>query len=264
MMSIELKKRLVTGLVLLTFLYYLIFKLPYWYAYVFILILWIYACLELIKSTPISTYFKILLMVASIIIILASGLINLFNLDNFILALLLPLNLIMGFDFLFIRKKLRPKLLFFSGYINVLLCPLMFINFLNESANLNVVWFYFLAIICHDIGGLIGGKLFGRLPLAPLISPNKTIEGIGFGFLLALLGSFTLFLILDVPFSLALPITILCFIGAMLGDLILSGYKRYAKVKDFGTLLPGHGGLLDRIDSWLGAAPFAYFFIQNL
>lgn len=263
MISNELKKRLITGLALIAFLY-LIFQLPYWHRYLFVLILWIYACLELVRSTPVNIYLKSLLIVTSVLIILVSGLIDFFNLDNFILGLLLSLNLLMGADFLFIRKKLRPNLLLVSVYLNVWLCPLMFINLLNSSASLNILWFYFLAIICHDIGGLIGGKLFGRLPLAPLISPNKTMEGLGFGFLLALLSCCVLFLFLDVSFSSTLYMTIFCFIGAMLGDLIMSGYKRYAKVKDFGNLLPGHGGLLDRIDSWLGAAPFACFFIQNL
>lgn len=130
--------------------------------------------------------------------------------------------------------------------------------------------FLFLCVWCGDIAALYVGKRFGRRKLAPTLSPNKTWEGaiasvggsVLFGMGLILLGDW--FSAHQSPFTRLhtswpwwafLLLAILLNVAAQLGDLVESAIKRGVGVKDSGTLLPGHGGVLDRIDALLLAAP---------
>jgi phosphatidate cytidylyltransferase len=112
-----------------------------------------------------------------------------------------------------------------------------------------------LVVWAADTGAFAAGKLVGRVKLAPKISPGKTWEGVIGGLLLvsllALAGAayFDLDLAVMVPFSLAVA----C--ASIVGDLTVSMFKRSAGLKDSGSLFPGHGGILDRIDSVAAAAP---------
>jgi len=118
-------------------------------------------------------------------------------------------------------------------------------------------------IVVSDSAQYYCGRAFGRRPLAPAISPKKTIEGaIGgavFGTAATAVGGFYVF---------GSPIWILILLGlaisllGMIGDLFESLLKRSAGVKDSSQLIPGHGGVLDRIDSWLFAAPVYYVFVR--
>jgi phosphatidate cytidylyltransferase len=117
-----------------------------------------------------------------------------------------------------------------------------------------VLWLVFL-VIAADIGAFFVGRRFGRRRLAPTVSPGKTWEGAAGGMcsvaLVACVGA--------VHFRLPVPLSLLfgCAVGAVsvVGDLTESMFKRSAGLKDSGTLLPGHGGILDRIDSVTAAAP---------
>lgn len=132
------------------------------------------------------------------------------------------------------------------------------------------VWYLalpLLAVIGTDVGGYVFGSLFGRRPLAPRISPNKTIEGAIGGFVLAaavVSGAMALMPIWT-GFRFGLPYVLLfCLVvplAALLGDLFESLVKRWVGVKDTGVFLPGHGGVLDRIDSQLIAMPVTYFLV---
>ena len=131
---------------------------------------------------------------------------------------------------------------------------------------LNYLVFFFLYIlsicICSDIGGYIVGKNVGGKKLTK-ISPNKTISGSLGSFIFSILPVllFNLQNYTGVSFKI-LPINIvLCLIVSLvcqLGDLLISYFKRLNKVKDTGTILPGHGGLLDRIDGLIFAIPTVY------
>src|SRR5262245_948825 len=122
------------------------------------------------------------------------------------------------------------------------------------------------AIVVSDSAQYYTGRAFGRRPLAPAISPKKTREGaIGglvFGTAAFVVGGLSLF-----PW---VPIVTLVLVGAtiaaagMIGDLFESLLKRSAGVKDSSQLIPGHGGVLDRLDSWLFAAPIYYVFVRYL
>lgn len=125
-----------------------------------------------------------------------------------------------------------------------------------------------LAIVASDIGAYLIGTLFGRRTLAPAISPNKTLEGAlgGIGLAAVAVGAMTLLLRARIDFDLglvdALLLALLVASVAELGDLFESLVKRWAGVKDAGSLLPGHGGVLDRVDSSLLALPTAALYLQ--
>lgn len=117
------------------------------------------------------------------------------------------------------------------------------------------------ACLC-DTFGLIFGKTFGKRKFAPLVSPNKTYEGF-FGALVgSLLGVFIIrgLLIPSLEIHLAVIFAMLIWITSPFGDLIESMLKRSCGVKDSGTIIPGHGGILDRLDALIFTAPVAYAF----
>jgi phosphatidate cytidylyltransferase len=111
-----------------------------------------------------------------------------------------------------------------------------------------------------DVGAYFAGKLFGKHLLWPAISPKKTIEGAAGGIVISIATA--------IVFSLAQPdlltmrealiIGVIVSVLGQLGDLIQSAYKRVRNIKDSGTILPGHGGILDRTDSWIIVFPFVH------
>lgn len=121
----------------------------------------------------------------------------------------------------------------------------------------------------NDVFAYFGGKLTGKRPLAPSISPNKTIEGFLFGYLGSISGLLLVFFVnpYDVPFSTIpqlLPVAVLVATFGPAGDLIESKIKRLAGEKDSSAILPGHGGFFDRFDALLMAAPIAYIYLRLL
>lgn len=123
---------------------------------------------------------------------------------------------------------------------------------------------FIATVACSDVGGYAVGVLIGRHPMAPIVSPKKSWEGFG-GSALACLLAGGIFLVTlfhrplweGVVFGLAVAVT------ATVGDLGASLIKRDLGVKDWGRLLPGHGGLMDRLDSLLATAPVAYLLLSH-
>ena len=111
-----------------------------------------------------------------------------------------------------------------------------------------------------------GGKALGKRPLAPTISPNKTWEGLAFGYLGSMIGLLLVFFVMpfDKPLTLLelLPMALLAATFGPIGDLLESKIKRKANAKDSSALIPGHGGFFDRFDSLLLAAPAAYVYLR--
>lgn len=116
------------------------------------------------------------------------------------------------------------------------------------------------ATALSDIGAYAVGKAFGRHPLAPTISPNKTLEGT-VGNLLGALAGWSLFLPIlpGIAPHVVVALALIVGVGAIWGDLFKSVLKREFGVKDAGTLLPGFGGILDRIDSLIMSVPLVYY-----
>jgi len=127
-----------------------------------------------------------------------------------------------------------------------------------------VAWIFFLlfTVFAGDVGAFYSGKFFGRHKLSPAISPGKTIEGSIGGMAFSIIVGY-MFICLFLP-HLKSPLIFLLFIAinvsAQTGDLFESELKRAGHIKDSGNILPGHGGMLDRIDALLFAAPMAYMF----
>ena len=122
-----------------------------------------------------------------------------------------------------------------------------------------VLW-TMLMVWAADIGAYFAGRAFGRRKLMPAVSPGKTIEGMLGGVVVALLISLAMAVLADLhsraPVLLVL-VTLVVIAASVVGDLLESLVKRVAGVKDSGTILPGHGGVLDRVDGVLAAAPVA-------
>lgn len=122
-----------------------------------------------------------------------------------------------------------------------------------------LVLFLLVLVWVGDMLAYFVGRGIGRLKMAPVLSPNKTWEGAAANLLgsLAVAGMFTLWI--DLPGLQLVAVAALANIAGQLGDLLESAYKRSAGAKDSGALLPGHGGVLDRIDSLTLAAPVAWW-----
>ncbi|MEM1128359.1 MAG: phosphatidate cytidylyltransferase [Bacteroidota bacterium] len=122
----------------------------------------------------------------------------------------------------------------------------------------------FLFVWATDTCAYYVGKSIGRRPLAPSISPKKTLEGSLGGLVGALIVGVgvKVWALPTLDWGHLLALAALCSIGGQLGDLLESRFKRQAGVKDSGRLLPGHGGVLDRFDGLLIAAPLAYLYLR--
>ncbi|MBR4530345.1 MAG: phosphatidate cytidylyltransferase [Lachnospiraceae bacterium] len=146
-------------------------------------------------------------------------------------------------------------------------CMLSFIYLLRiQPYGNHFAWIPFNAWIC-DTSAFFAGKFFGRHKLAPVLSPKKTVEGAIGGVAGSVLAGFVFSLIMGyilgdyrtIPFFIVA--TALESVITQLGDLVASGIKRDHQIKDFGRIIPGHGGIMDRFDSVIPAAPFAYLCI---
>ncbi|MEZ4859269.1 MAG: phosphatidate cytidylyltransferase [Flavobacteriaceae bacterium] len=121
----------------------------------------------------------------------------------------------------------------------------------------------FILIWVNDSFAYLIGKNFGKRKLLERISPKKTIEGFWGGFFTTLLASYFIFKYVNhLSFPIWISFGIMVSVLGTFGDLIQSKFKRQAGVKDSGTLMPGHGGIYDRLDSVLFVSPFIYSFLE--
>lgn len=155
---------------------------------------------------------------------------------------------------------------FFGGvYVCFLLAHAFYTRMLPDGKWL--VYFVFVGAFLCDIFAYFVGLKFGKRKLAPRISPKKTVAGAVGGVLGAVISFLLLALILSkisglrFHYPLVVVLGLLCGLMAELGDLFASAMKRCFHMKDFGNLMPGHGGLLDRCDSLLFVAPTVYYFV---
>jgi phosphatidate cytidylyltransferase len=132
----------------------------------------------------------------------------------------------------------------------------------TESLSADLLSFFFLVLMGADIGAYYIGRAFGKHKLAPKISPGKTWEGLVGSFLTALaMGALAHYWFFrELPLKWALPLAAVMTALGILGDLTESAMKRGAGAKDAAKILPGHGGMLDRLDSLLFNAPLLYYF----
>ena len=146
------------------------------------------------------------------------------------------------------------------------LVPFMIVYKLALTAD--SVWIPVFAIACIstwvcDSFALFGGKRFGKHKLAPEVSPNKTVEGTVCGALSSIAAGAIMYFALkasfDIPLVICMLTALVCSSFGQVGDLAASLIKRMAGIKDYSNLIPGHGGVMDRVDSLLFSIPSAYF-----
>lgn len=169
--------------------------------------------------------------------------------------------------------ELKSVLSFYS--LNVLMA--FFLRMLIElrdiggtNGNFFVLWVLLIACVT-DTGAYFGGSFLGRHKLCPDLSPKKTIEGSVIGLAICLLvvwavmycaKTFVYGSALSLNYGYILFVTAIGSIVSMIGDLFFSFVKRSCKVKDFGDVIPGHGGILDRVDSVIFVSPFVLFMLK--
>lgn len=161
----------------------------------------------------------------------------------------------------------KDKIYSFFGYIFITISFYTFFKLKNDF-DLGLIILILLICISTDIGGYLFGKIF-KGPKLTKFSPKKTYTGMIGSFLLPI---FLLFIISFLSFAFnglynfnseILIFTLLLSAVSQLGDIFISYFKRLAKIKDTGNIIPGHGGLLDRIDGMIFAIPFSYILIKN-
>ena len=201
----------------------------------------------------------ILLPIALFFIIKGSFFFNFFILICFIIT---------SYEWFMMSKN---KLYILPGFIFIIF-SFYTVYYLRNEFYGDYIYFIMILAICifTDIGGYIFGKLF-KGPKLTKISPNKTYSGMFGGYLLSLIfANFFIeytyvFGIADLKFSIeSFFIILLISTVSQIGDIIISYFKRLSKIKDTGKIIPGHGGLLDRIDGMIFAFPATYLFLQLL
>ncbi|MCL4154055.1 UNVERIFIED_CONTAM: hypothetical protein GTU68_022831 [Idotea baltica] len=147
-----------------------------------------------------------------------------------------------------------------SGFVFMLLIA----NYKNSFTPLLLLGSFILVWV-NDSTAYLVGKNFGRQKLFPSVSPKKTVEGFLGGLFFACISSYFIATYTEtLGFTSWLILAIIVSVLGTIGDLIESKFKRQAGVKDSGVIMPGHGGLLDRLDSIIFASPFIYLFLRIL
>jgi phosphatidate cytidylyltransferase len=153
------------------------------------------------------------------------------------------------------------QMIFVCAYVTIPLAHAILIG----RADAGYLWIIFtLVVVClGDAGAYFGGKYFGRRRLSAHVSPSKTVEGLIGGFVGNLAGMIVMKVIVPSfpPIGVLLKLTILLALAAPVGDLCASALKRRLEIKDFGSIIPGHGGVLDRADSLIPSIPIVFYFM---
>tara|TARA_X000000950_G_scaffold136694_1_gene169918 strand:+ start:881 stop:1537 length:657 start_codon:yes stop_codon:yes gene_type:complete len=192
--------------------------------------------------------------------------------DYIFLSLLFIIVILSWIEWIKMIEKIRFKKIY--HLIHIILFLIYLLMTFIVCFNIFVIDKYFfltILMICvfSDVGGYVFGKTFGGKKLTK-ISPNKTISGSIGSFILSYIGFFVIYLYFSDLHFVKLKVEALVFIPffisliCQLGDLFISYYKRRAKIKNTGNLIPGHGGLLDRIDSSIFALPIGFIIISLL
>lgn len=249
-----MKTRVISAIVMLA-IFIPILLLGDVYYIVFSSLLGLMSLWELVRQEDkIPNYMKILSYFICLFIILYK-----YNSNNYLELFNFPIiaGLFLFYSFSIIINKELSKYNYKDSIflmMSTLIIGLFFNSFIRVRVmGLEFVIYCFIISITTDTFAYVGGRLFGKNKLSPSISPNKTVEGSIIGSVMAtilasvfyynFIGNLNIWLTILISFSLS----ILC----QIGDLFFSSIKRYYRIKDFSNLIPGHGGILDRLDSVL-------------
>ncbi len=258
-------KRIITGLVALPFLIYLVAKggLPFFVLVLLAALLALWEYLKIVCAVPPRPVLSLLSVLAMLMAALILG--AAFKARFDLIILILAVDVILSGVIAGVKYS-QDKAIFdavvkqVTGllYIPVLLAHILLLR--NGGDGMLWVFLLICLVFSNDIGAFYAGTFLGRHKLCPSVSPGKTIEG-SLGGLTACFTvgiAFRLFLLPGLAWGWFL-LSILCIaVAGPVGDLFESIIKRGGNIKDSGSILPGHGGLLDRIDALLFASPVAY------
>lgn len=156
-------------------------------------------------------------------------------------------------------------------YVPLMLCCIYYVR--NAERGIYLVWLVFMTSWVCDTFAYVAGSLFGKHKLAPVLSPKKTVEGAVGGVVASALSTtayaFIVAYLMNEPVAAenVIKFTLVGAVGSIfsqVGDLTASAFKRHYNVKDYGNLIPGHGGILDRFDSVMVTAPLVLIFMRFL
>lgn len=255
--------RTISGVLYIAIVVFSMFTSREWFMGLFLL-LGLVTLREFLKLVHLTSYLAYALLIVFIyflgykafevnaiyLFLILSGFVNLFLLKDVLWVNSIPM---------FEKKKYITVIFYIiSGFVFLTLIP--YHDGLFEPL---IIVGVFILIWSNDTFAYIIGKNFGKTKLLERVSPKKTVEGFIGGLLGAIAASLIIFNFTDL-FDLEtwLSLAVIASIFGTIGDLIQSKFKRQAGVKDSGALMPGHGGLYDRLDSIIYASPFLYAFLE--
>ena len=257
-----MKTRILAAAVLIPALFLVVLVLPKELAAVLMGILQAVAAYELLYRTKLVTKPKLVIYCALMAFAIAVW--SFYEaVHAYFVLMMLVFFLLMFSEMMWDHIKMRFETLSMC-FVGGLVVPYLMssvVRILSSNTGRYVILIPFVIACCCDAGAYFIGIRFGKHKLAPVVSPNKTIEGALGGMAAGILAMLLYTFILDVPlrFDVSYGAAILygilgCLVGE-LGDLCFSVIKRQTGIKDYGNLIPGHGGVLDRFDSILAVAP---------
>jgi|TARA_R110000823_G_scaffold311718_2_gene437667 phosphatidate cytidylyltransferase len=268
----EILVRTISGVLYISIIIFAMFTSREWFMGLFF-VLAVITLSEYLKLVHLTSYLAYFLLAASFyflsynvfadnavyLFLILSGFVNLYLLKDVLWTSKIPM----------FQKKKYITVIFYiiSGFVFLTLIPVMNIDgkFMPE-----LIVAVFILVWSNDTFAYLIGSKFGKNKLLERISPKKTVEGFVGGMLGALLAGIVIFNVLEnyspldaekYPMWVWIVMAIIVSIFGTIGDLIQSKFKRQAGVKDSGIIMPGHGGLYDRLDSIIYASPFVYAFL---
>lgn len=253
------RQRLLTTLVLVPLVLFVIYYANNWIFTALILVLLLVCGIEWLSLIPINRLWLKIIFIALLLMIIW---LNHYNFSCWLWAGMILWGLILVAVLSFPTTQRIWGHSWVTTVAGLLLLPLFAQSMLkvyHQSQGKGLIVYLLFLVWAADIGAYLAGKQWGRHKLIPVVSPGKTVEGALGGFILSMLvalGGYSYFQPTAAVnwFIIAVATTLM----SMLGDLFISMLKRRSKIKDTGYLLPGHGGILDRLDSLIAALPLFY------
>jgi len=268
----NLAKRTVVGVPGAAFMVFLIFYNEYTFAFLFFLItvLSMHEFYKRSTSELIQPQRRMGLITGILVFIAIISIRYSLDIDPILLCLIIIPILFTIFILELYRKKQNPFLniaFTFLGiiYIPVTMAMASLIGWSSADGQFHPsnMFGYFFILWAHDIGAYFAGKWWGKHKLFERISPKKTWQGTGGGVLFSfVVAHFISMYCPGLSRTEWLSVTVIILITSTLGDLVESMFKRSISIKDSGTILPGHGGMLDRFDGLFISVPFVYAFLE--
>ena len=258
-----MKKRIVAAVVLVPMLLLLTLVAPEWIAAVVMSILLSIGSYEMLYRTGLVRHPRLILY--PMVMAFAVTMWSYFGaLQAYLMLMLLVFTLLLFAEMMMDHVKVRIEMLglcYLGGFVMPYLLSAL-IRILMMGIGRYVVLIPFAIAFMSDAGAYFVGLKFGKHKLAPVVSPNKTIEGALGGIATAMVSMLIYALVLDlipggfiVNYAVAMLYGFIGSLAGMIGDLCFSVIKRQTGIKDYGNLIPGHGGVLDRFDSLMTVAP---------